>query len=45
MEKYWRTKDGRSIKISNLDDNHLQNSMNMLIRNAKDRALYGGGIL
>jgi len=38
-DKFWRTKNGKMIHISEMDDNHLQNSMSMLVRSAKSKAL------
>ena len=29
---YWTTKDGREIKLSDMSDQHLNNVINMLIR-------------
>lgn len=29
---HWRTRDGRAIAITSMDDEHLENSINMLMR-------------
>jgi len=38
-ELSWRMRNGKSINIQCMDDSHLQNTIKMLKRNAKNKAL------
>ena len=37
----WRCKDGRVIKLSEMDEQHMRNTMNMLIRKGKPSGYIG----
>ena len=36
-EQYWRTKDGNTIAVGDMDKNHLQNVLRMLIKKQIDK--------
>lgn len=33
---YWTTRDGRNIPIKDMDDNHVVNTINMLVKKAEE---------
>jgi len=35
----WTTQDGKEMEVSDMDDNHAQNSINMLIRKSSPQAI------
>lgn len=35
----WRTRDGRKIAVSDMDEDHVRATLNMLIRNRRVRAM------
>lgn len=37
---YWKTKDGREIPIKDMDNNHLANTLKMLLKQAEREDLY-----
>jgi len=41
MSKYWTTKEGKKILISDLETGHLNNIINMMQRNGTDMNRYG----
>lgn len=40
MKRYWKTKNGTRIKIKDMSDGHLINTMKLLIRNALAKRIY-----
>lgn len=37
---YWKTKDGREIPIKDMDNNHLANTLKMLLKQAEREDFY-----
>lgn len=37
---YWKTKDGREIPIKDMDNNHLTNTLKMLLKQAEREDFY-----
>jgi hypothetical protein len=37
-DEIWRTRDGRQIRVCDMDDDHVRSTLNMLLRNRRRRA-------